>query len=276
VSEPAPKRILVTNDDGIDSPGLHAVVEALAPLATVVVVAPDRNRSAVSRSITLGQTLQVVEQEVPGAELALATDGTPTDCVRLAALGLAGPPPDLVVSGANMGLNLGDDVTYSGTVAAAFEGAINGVPAVAVSQQSIHRELGYPRTREYEYGAMQVFIRAFVAHLLDQLDRLPANLVVSVNVPGCNLEDVAGVEVGRLGRRIYRDKLELQREEGDRRHYLLYGDDPSHHEEEGTDIAAIGRGCIAVTPLRFQLADSDAASAISTWPFDEFLKGDTA
>ena len=265
------RRILVTNDDGIDSPGLHAVVEALAPLATVVVVAPDRNRSAVSRSITLGQTLEVVEHTIPGASLAVATDGTPTDCVRLAVLGLVGGRPDLVVSGANMGLNLGDDVTYSGTVAAAFEGAINGVPAIAVSQQSIHRELGYPRTREYEYETMQRFLHGFTQHMLERLETLPLGLVMGINVPGCKPHEVNGVEVGRLGRRIYRDKLELQRVDGNRRHFLLYGDDPSHHEEEGTDIAAIGRGCIAVTPLRYQLADTDTAAELATWPLVDFL-----
>jgi 5'-nucleotidase len=134
--------ILVTNDDGISSAGLHAVVQCLAPLARIVVIAPDRNRSGVSRSITLGSTLQVVEERVEGADVAFATDGTPADCVRMAVLGLAGPIPDLVVSGANNGLNVGDDVAYSGTVSAAFDAAMNGLPAIAVSQQSTARELG--------------------------------------------------------------------------------------------------------------------------------------
>lgn len=263
--------ILVTNDDGIDSPGLHAVVEAIAPLGRVVVVAPDRNRSAVSRSITLGQVLQVTEEHVPGAEIALATDGTPTDCVRMGVLGLAGPRPDLVVSGANQGLNVGDDVTYSGTVAAAFEAALNGVPAVAVSQQSVHRELGYPRLREFDYTSMRVFLRGLVRVMIGRLDTLPVGTLLNVNVPGSPIETIDGVEVCRLGRRIYRDKLELQREEGGRRHYSLYGDDPEHHEEEGTDIAAIGRNRVAVTPLRFRLFDEGALEEVGSWPLASFL-----
>jgi 5'-nucleotidase len=265
------KRILVTNDDGIDSPGLHAVVEALAEVAHVSVIAPNRNRSAVSRSITLGSTLQVMEHEVPGAELAFATDGTPTDCVRFAALGLVGDVPDLIVSGANQGLNLGDDVTYSGPVAAAFEGVINGIPGIAVSQQSLHRELGFPKLREFDYTTMQLFVRHLIAGMLPRLGEVPRDLVLSVNVPGLAPMDVRGVEVTGLGRRIYRDKLELQREEGGQRHYTIYGDDPSHHEEEGTDIAAIGRDCIAVTPLRFQLLDESAVGMVQEWKLESFL-----
>jgi 5'-nucleotidase len=259
-------RILVTNDDGIDSPGLHALVEALSDVGSVTVVAPDRNRSAVSRSITLSEMLHVSEESVAGADLALATDGTPTDCVRMAVLGLAGEQPDIVVSGANRGLNLGDDVTYSGTVAAAFEGVLNGLPAIAVSQQTIKRELGYPRIMDFNWTAMQAFIPKLVQRVLDNLDAFPTSGLLSVNVPGCDPQGVNGVEVTRLGRRIYRDRLELKSEAADgRKQYSLYGDDPSHHDEEGTDIAAIGRGCIAVTPLRFQLADMDAIAEVDSW-----------
>jgi 5'/3'-nucleotidase SurE len=148
------------------------------------------------------------------------------------------------------------------------------LPAIAVSQQSIHRELGYPRTREYEYSTMKIFLRNLVAHLLGQLPKLPDGIVLSVNVPGCSVEEIAGVEVGHLGRRIYRDKLELRSDVDGRRHYTIYGDDPSHHEEEGTDIAAIHRSCIAVTPLRYHLADAMSAANIAEWPFTNFLQGD--
>jgi 5'-nucleotidase len=259
--------ILVTNDDGIRSRGLHAVVECLAPLARVVVIAPDRNRSGVSRSITLGAMLQVVEDEVAGAEVAFATDGTPADCVRLAMLELAGPRPALVVSGANNGLNVGDDVAYSGTVSAAFDAAMHGIPAIAVSQQSTARELGYPRTQDFDHAAMQLFLPGLVQHMLDDLTKLPHGLVVNVNVPGVAPEELTGVEVGTLGRRIYRDKLELKRtEDGGRRHFLLYGDDPEHHADEvDTDIAAVGRGAIAITPLRFEVHDEDSTAELESW-----------
>lgn len=258
--------ILVTNDDGIRSKGLHAVVEALAPLARIAVIAPDRNRSGVSRSITLGAMLQVVEDEVPGADIAFATDGTPADCVRLAMLELAGPQPVLVVSGANNGLNVGDDVAYSGTVSAAFDAAMNGLPAVAVSQQSLARELGYPRTQEFDHASMQAFLPGLVQHMLDSIGSLPHGLVVNVNVPGVPPSELTGVEVGTLGRRIYRDKLQLKEEAGGKRHYLLYGDDPEHHADEtDTDIAAVGRGAIAVTPLRFEVLDHDSRAELESW-----------
>jgi 5'-nucleotidase len=267
-----PTTILVTNDDGIRSAGLHAVVAALAPLARIVVIAPDRNRSGVSRSITLGSMLQVVEDDVPGAELAFATDGTPADCVRLAMLELAGPIPALVVSGANNGLNVGDDVAYSGTVSAAFDAAMNGLPAIAVSQQSTARELGYPRTQEFDHDAMRAFLPGLVEHMLERRGKLPDGLVINVNVPGIPASDVTGVEVGTLGRRIYRDKLQLKKDEGGRRHYLLYGDDPEHHAgETDTDIAAIARNAIAVTPLRFEVHDEASVDEVEGWNLGEIL-----
>ncbi|MCB0880060.1 MAG: 5'/3'-nucleotidase SurE [Thermoleophilia bacterium] len=265
--------VLVTNDDGIRSRGLQAVVECLAPLARVIVIAPDRNRSGVSRSITLGAMLQVIEDDVPGAEAAFATDGTPADCVRLAMLGLAGPRPVLVVSGANNGLNVGDDVAYSGTVSAAFDAAMNGLPAIAVSQQSTARELGYPRTKDFDHRAMQAFLPGLVQHMLDDLERLPDGLVVNVNVPGIAPEELTGVEVGTLGRRIYRDKLELKQSQGDRHHYLLYGDDPEHHvDETDTDIAAIARSAIAVTPLRFEVHDEQSTAELESWNLGAMIR----
>lgn len=262
--------IMVTNDDGIDSPGLHAVVEAVAPLARVVVVAPDRNRSAVSRSITLGQMLSVSEKEVPYADVAYATDGTPTDCVRLAALGLVGQRPDLVVSGANLGLNLGDDVTYSGTVAAAFEGALMGIPSIAVSQQSLSREIGFPRAVEWDFTAMQHFLRPLVAYSLETL--LPRGTILNVNVPGIPPADIEGCEVTVLGKRIYRDKLELQSDVDGMRKFTIYGDDPSHHDEEGTDIAAVGRSCVSLTPIHYQLTNREAIEAVRLWPLADFIR----
>lgn len=264
--------ILVTNDDGIRSDGLRSVVEALAPITRIVVIAPDRNRSGVSRSITLGSMLQVVEDEVPGADVAFATDGTPADCVRLALLGLAGARPSLVVSGSNLGLNVGDDVAYSGTVSAAFDAAMHGIPAVAVSQQSTARELGYPREGQFDHRAMQRFLPGMIRHMLDDRTILPEGLVVNVNVPGVLPEDLVGVEVTTLGRRIYRDKLELKQQEGARRHYLLYGDDPEHHAgDTDTDIAAVGRGTIAVTPLRFKAHDESSVNVVESWNLPSVL-----
>ncbi len=175
-------RFLLTNDDGIGAEGLRALVPALAVHGEVIVIAPLENQSGVARKITLSRPLAVDEVAVPGATAAFAVDGTPVDCVRLGAHGLAGPPPDVIVSGANHGLNLGDDVTYSGTVAAAFEGHLLGLPAIAVSQQSPAGELGFAGGVAFDFAHAARFVERLVGALAD--GGLPAGLLLSVNVPG--------------------------------------------------------------------------------------------
>jgi 5'-nucleotidase len=253
-------RVLLTNDDGIDSPGLAALARALGASGHEVhVVAPAANQSAVARSITLGRDLVVEERAVDGAVAALAVDGTPVDCVRIALLGLV-PRPEMVVSGANLGLNAGDDVTYSGTVAAALEGALMGLPAIASSQQSVACERGWlrqpgPDAYDFEAGA------DFVARLVGECGSSPwvDGLVLNVNCPG---SPPTGAELTRLGKRIYFDDLVLREQQGARRRYSVYGADASHHPADGTDFAALAEGRIAVTPLRFHLDLEDAAAAL--------------
>ena len=202
--------VLLTNDDGIEAEGLQVLGAALAELEDVrlVVIAPDGNRSGMARSITTRRPLWVQEADFPGA-VAYATDGTPVDCVRLASLGLVQDfEPHLVVSGINHGANLGDDITYSGTVAAAFEALVLGLPGIAVSQQSGARELGY----RYD-GVFRFELAAgFVAALVERLEEfpLPEGTLLNINVPAGRPESV---EVARIGRRIYRDELKLEREE---------------------------------------------------------------
>ena len=174
-------RVLLTNDDGIGSPGLIAVLEALAPVAETVVIAPAQNQSAVARSITLRRAMTVTEYDLHGAAAAFAVDGTPVDCVRFAALGLGGGGYDAVVSGANLGHNLGDDVTYSGTVAAALEGVLLGLPAIAVSQGALDGGLGFVADAGFEFGDGA----RFTARLLQTVFEhgLPPGLLLNVNVP---------------------------------------------------------------------------------------------
>ena len=245
-------RVLLTNDDGIQAVGLNALRRALlaTPGVELSVIAPDSNRSATARSITTRRPLEVDEIEFEDGTIGYATDGTPVDCVRLAALGLIGQPPELIVSGINHGSNLGDDITYSGTVAAALEGVVLGVPAIAVSQQSQARELDFRLGEEFDFNTSA----AFAARLVEQLADVPIAAGTLLNV-NCPAGDVKGVRVCRLGRRIYRDRLELADEEGERRRYRIYGDDPSYHHEDGTDFAAMADGMIAVTPLHFDLTD---------------------
>ena len=247
--------ILVTNDDGIDSPGLFALKRALDPLGDVSVIAPDSNRSATARSITIRRPLEVREVTLPDGSVGYATDGTPVDCVRFAVLGLLGDgAPDVVVSGINHGLNLGDDVTYSGTVAAALEGVLLGWPAIAVSQQAINGEHWHSGRAEYDFRAAASFVAGLVPVAV--AGGFPRHVLLNVNVPGVAGPSAERVQVTRLGRRIYNDRLDLIEENGDgRRRYLIYGDNPTHHPEEGTDFAAIETGHVSVTPLHFDLTD---------------------
>src|SRR3712207_5258064 len=246
-------RVLLTNDDGIHADGLQALRRALleVPDIELAVIAPDGNRSAMARSITTRRPLWVERVDFDDGTHGYATDGTPVDCVRLAKLGLIeGFEAEAVVSGINHGANLGDDITYSGTGAAALEGVILGLPAVAVSQQSAAREMDFRLGREFDFGAAA----AFTARVVDRLDEvpLPAGTLLNVNVPGVDPE---GVDVTKLGKRIYRDELRLKDEQGPRRQYWIYGADPGFEEEEGTDLATVAQRRIAVTPLHFDLTD---------------------
>jgi 5'-nucleotidase len=243
-------RVLLTNDDGIHAAGIQALRRALGALDDVVlaVIAPDANMSATARSITTRRPLWVTEVPFEDGTHGFSCDGTPVDCVRLASLGLVDDfEPDLVVAGINHGSNLGDDITYSGTVAAALEGIVLGVPGIAVSQQSQAREMDFRLGHTFDFETAATF----TAEIVDRLDDvpLPDGTLLNVNVPA---GDADGVEVARLGKRIYRDALEQGDEEG-RRRYRIYGDSPVHDDEAGTDLAAIAAGRIAVTPLHFDL-----------------------
>jgi 5'-nucleotidase len=260
-------RILVTNDDGIACRGLLELAAALGSSGDVIVVAPATNMTAASRSITLQEEVLVDEVDLPDGSVGFAVAGTPTDCVRFALLGLAGDPPDVVVSGINQGANLGDDVGYSGTVAAAVEGLFGGVPAIAVSQQPLPGERAFSASeRSYDYAA----VAAFTARLVDRVAErgLPPGTLLNVNAPS---GEVRGVRVTRLGRRIYRTTLELVSRASGRRQYRLYDDDPSYHREDGTDFTAIAEGCISVTPLHYDLTAHAAIETLSGWDLASLL-----
>jgi 5'-nucleotidase len=265
-------RILLTNDDGIAAPGLQAVRRALRELDDVVVdvIAPNANRSASARSITTRSPLTVEEIEFEDGDKGYATDGTPVDCVRFAEVGLIGSRPDLIVSGINHGANLGDDITYSGTVAAALEGIVLGIPAVAFSQQS-SRGLGY-LSGSFDF----TFAAAFAAELVAKLASapMPEATLINVNLPA---REPRGVEVTRLGKRIYNDELRLldETEHGHKR-YEIYGWQPSHEEIEGTDLHAVAQGRIAVTPVHFDLTDHGGLEALRGWDFDGMLAASAA
>jgi 5'-nucleotidase len=255
-------KVLLTNDDGIEAEGLQELRRALlrVPEMELVVIAPDGNRSAMARSITTRRPLWVEQVDFGDGTHGFATDGTPVDCVRLATLGLVeGFEAELIVSGINHGTNLGDDITYSGTVAAAFEGILLGLPAIAVSQQSSARTTDFRPNHLFEFGPAA----QFVARLVEEIDDvpLPSGTLLNINCPPGEAERV---EITRLGKRIYRDELKHIGSGDGRTQYWIYGRDPGFHEEAGTDFAAIGDGHIAVTPLHFDLTDTSGMDALHT------------
>jgi 5'-nucleotidase len=260
--------VLLTNDDGIEADGLQAMRSALVALDGVelAVIAPDSNRSATARSITTRKPLWVEEVEFGDGTSGFATEGTPVDCVRFAVLGLLEFVPELIVSGINHGANLGDDITYSGTVAAALEGVVLGLPSIAVSQQSGARALDYRFDGGFGFEVAADFVARLVARIEDV--PLPATTLLNVNVPA---GEPSGVEVTSLGKRIYRDELKLEREEENRRRYWIYGSDPGFHDEPGTDLAAVAAGRIAVTPIHFDLTDRPSLEALRRFDLEELL-----
>jgi 5'-nucleotidase len=262
-------RVLLTNDDGIWADGLQALRRELLDVEDIelVVIAPDGNRSAFARSITTRRPLWVERVDFGDGTYGYATDGTPVDCVRLAKLGIVeGFEAEAVVSGINHGSNLGDDVTYSGTVAAALEGVLLGLPALAFSQQSADREMDFRLGREFDFGAAA----RFAAALVDRLDEvpLPAGTLLNVNLPGRHPD---GVSVTKMGKRIYRDELRLKAEEGERRQYWIYGADHGYQEGEDTDLAAVAAGRIAVTPLHFDLTDLAGMDALREYDLEAMV-----
>jgi 5'-nucleotidase len=267
-------RVLLTNDDGIEAAGLQTLRKALLELPGIelAVIAPDGNRSAMARSITTRRPLWVQEVDFDDGTVGYATDGTPVDCVRLARLGLIeGFEAELVVSGINHGSNLGDDITYSGTVAAALEAIVLGLPGIAVSQQSSSMELDFRAGAGFQFE----IAAAFTARLVGELEDvpLPSGTLLNVNFPG---SDPEGVDVARLGKRVYRDELALVDEDLDptrtRRLYRIYGDASHDRGENGTDVQAVANGRIAVTPLHFDLTDHRGLTALQRYDLARLIE----
>jgi 5'-nucleotidase len=263
-------RVLITNDDGIQAAGLNALRAELCkiPELEVRVVAPDSNRSATARSITTRSPLWVEEIPFDDGTSGYATDGTPVDCVRFAELGLVGERPELIVSGINHGSNLGDDITYSGTVAAALEGIVLGIPAIAISQSAGAGEEGFPWGRQFDFSASAAFSAELVKRVAQ--DPLPADTLLNVNCPA---GAPTGVEVTHLGKRLYNDEMQLVDEdpESGRLRYRIYGFEPSFEDEQGSDLSAIARERISVTPVHFDLTDRPSLDRLKEWDFAGML-----
>ncbi len=243
--------ILVSNDDGIHAPGLAALAAVLDRVGTVYVVAPDRERSAVGHALTLHRPLRV---DAVGPRR-FAVNGTPTDCVNLAILGILPVRPDVVVAGINDGSNLGDDVTYSGTVSAAMEGSLLGVPALAVSL------IDPGEGADYEPAARAA---AELTRLLLR-DRERVTTLLNVNVPHGRPR---GLRMTRLGRRMYSEKVVEQRDPRGKLYYWIGAGPPAWDAGEDTDFAAVHAGYISVTPLHLDLTSYDGLRALKSWETD--------
>lgn len=242
--------ILISNDDGYQAPGIRVLADTLRQLATVTVVAPDRDRSGASNSLTLDAPIRARQVD----DRITCVDGTPTDCVHLAITGLLDEEPDMVVAGINAGANLGDDVLYSGTVAAAMEGRFLGLPAIAVSLAS---------ERPRHYGTAAAVSLELVKRLLS--GTLPADTILNVNVPDLPLEELAGMQATRLG---HRHKSEAVVRMEDPRGRTVYWVGPAGPEQDagpGTDFHAVRNGYVSVTPVDVDLTRYQALENVSAW-----------
>ena len=242
--------LLLTNDDGILAPALKPLKQELGPLGRVVIVAPDRDQSATSHSLTLHRPFRIHRHD----EDVYSVDGTPTDCVVTAFHGLLEQRPDMVISGINHGPNMGEDVFYSGTVAAAIEGTIQGSPSVAASL--VTREIT-------DFAAPARFVARLIRRVLDH--GLPPGQLLNVNLPHRPWDEISGVAITRLGSRVYRDTLIRKVDPRGRDYYWIGGDDPIWEPRDGTDFVAVEAGYISITPLRLDLTDERALEEMRTW-----------
>jgi 5'-nucleotidase len=247
--------ILLTNDDGIGSPGLLALKQAMEKAGEVVVLAPDHNWSAGGHTLTLHKPLRITETRLADGSFALATNGGPADCVALAVLGILPHRPDLIVAGINPGANVAQDMTYSGTVAAAMEGLISGIPAIAVS-------LAIQEGSRKDFTCAARFAAELARKVLESGRK---DLLLNVNVPDAPCEQISGVEITRLGRRIYNDVLVEREDPRGRKYYWIGGEPPTGVMEDGTDIAAIAANRISITPLQLDLTAYNLLSELRGW-----------
>lgn len=244
---------MVTNDDGIGARGLLALYQALETLGEIYVIAPDRERSACSHNITVHDILRVEK-----LDYGWAVTGTPADCVKMALDALLPGPPDLIVSGINEGANLGTDVMYSGTVAAALEGAIAGIPSLAISVAAV-------KVQDFACAAR------FARHLCQLVAQkgLPGGVALNVNIPDVPAREIAGIEVTRLSWRRYVNSVHRQQDPRGRDYFWLAGESVEVEPRPGSDLDCIRASKISITPIHFDLTNERAMAAMVSWRLAE-------
>ena len=254
MSQPPPNRrpnILCTNDDGIHAPGLGVLAEAARRIGSVVVVAPDREQSATSHSLTVNRPLRVTRRD----EDTHVVDGTPTDCVLIAVNSLLDIRPDFVFSGVNHGPNMGEDVLYSGTVAAAMEGTILGIPSVAVSLSS--------RSSDNLEGFVEILAR-LLRGLVERTD-FPDETFFNINLPDIPAEEIKGARITTLGRRVYSDSLTRREDPSGREYFWIGGGVSSWSGRDDSDFRAVRAGFASVTPLHLDLTNYRLMKEVEGW-----------
>ena len=242
-------RILVSNDDGISSEGLDALAVSLDELGEVYVVAPDRDQSAASHSLSLHRPLRAERI----SEKIFSVDGTPTDCINLAVNGLLkDKKPDLVVSGINKAANLGDDITYSGTVSAAIEGTLLKIPSIAISLAS---------RKDFRFSTAAHYAKIVAKYVLD--NGLPDDLLLNVNIPNLDIEDVKGIKITKQGKRLYEDPIVEKIDPRGKEYYWIGGNELGYIDIKDSDIATVMDGYVSITPIKLDLTDYGYLSKLS-------------
>jgi 5'-nucleotidase len=256
--------ILVTNDDGITAPGLLTLAQAMRDLGQVTVLAPDKNWSGSGHVKTLNRPLRVKKIKLADGTNALASDGAPSDCVALAILGIVTGDIDIVVSGINPLPNIGHDVTYSGTVTAAMEAVIWGVPGVAISLDSEDNHLS-----KLDYSTAGWVAQEIVTAVKDH--GIPSGILLNINVPNLPADQLKGFRTTRQGMRVYRDRLDERIDPRGKPYYWIGGDSPSRLLENGTDVGALSEGFVSITPLQLDLTAYTAIQGLNRWSFNDEL-----
>lgn len=253
--------ILVTNDDGVTAPGILALAQAMRPLGKVTILGPDRNWSGGGHVKTIHRPLRIEEVKLEDGLTAFASDGAPSDCVSLALLGFIPEKVDLVVSGINPHANMGHDVTYSGTVTAAMEAVISGVPGIAFSLA------GDDLSETYYFDVAAGIAQRVVKKVFTQ--GLMPDLLLNVNIPNTPADNIEGIRITRQGMRVYHSALDERKDPRGRSYYWIGGSSPSGIPDDGTDFGAISEGYVSITPLDLDLTEYRRMMQLRTWSWED-------
>ncbi len=247
--------ILVTNDDGIFAPGIYALWEAMQEIGEVTIVAPDTEKSAVGHAITITDPIRVQQIHRRNGFEGFAVKGTPADCVKIAGRSLMKTPPDIVVSGINSGANVGSNIIYSGTVSAATEGTILGIPSVAISLNSI---------KGGDMTASQKVAKIVVKKVLE--NGLPQGILLNVNVPNIPLDNIKGYRITKQGKLVFKDRFEKREDPRGKFYYWMKGEIINDTNSD-TDGFAIQNDYISITPIHYQLTEESFLKTLKSWEF---------